>query len=62
MHNSLELPPTSSRCIPRWNHAQAARANPLVESLYFLRPKNGRLMLRNELRIGVKFDEQMAEA
>ena len=33
-----------------------------VDSLYFLRPKNGRLVLRNELRIGVKFDEQMAEA
>ncbi|MCB0766541.1 MAG: hypothetical protein KDB95_04955 [Flavobacteriales bacterium] len=33
-----------------------------VDSLYFLRPKNGRLVLRNELRIGVKFNEQMAEA
>ncbi|MBL7950562.1 MAG: hypothetical protein JNM62_02480 [Flavobacteriales bacterium] len=33
-----------------------------VDSLYFLRAKNGRLMLRNELRIGVKFDEQLAEA
>lgn len=33
-----------------------------VDSLYFLRPKNGRLVLRNELRIGVKFDEQLAEA
>ena len=33
-----------------------------VDALYFLRPVNGRLVLRNELRIGVKFDEQMAEA
>ena len=33
-----------------------------VEALYFLRPVKGRLVLRNELRIGVKFDEQMAEA
>ncbi|MBS1500252.1 MAG: hypothetical protein JST41_13945 [Bacteroidetes bacterium] len=28
-----------------------------VEALYFLRPINGRLVVRNELRIGVKFDE-----
>ncbi len=27
-----------------------------VESLYFLRPINGRLVVRNELRVGVKFD------
>jgi energy-coupling factor transporter ATP-binding protein EcfA2 len=33
-----------------------------VDSLYFLRPNKGRLVLRNELRIGVKFDEAMAEA
>ncbi len=33
-----------------------------VDALYFLRPVNGRLVLRNELRIGVKFDEAMAEA
>lgn len=28
-----------------------------VDALYFLRPVNGRLVVRNELRIGVKFDE-----
>ncbi|MBK7102406.1 MAG: hypothetical protein IPH63_11570 [Flavobacteriales bacterium] len=33
-----------------------------VDALYFLRPVNGRLVLRNELRIGVKFDEALAEA
>jgi len=33
-----------------------------VDSLYFLRPVNGRLVLRNELRIGVKYDAAMAEA
>ncbi|MBK6774834.1 MAG: hypothetical protein IPG74_02920 [Flavobacteriales bacterium] len=33
-----------------------------VDALYFLRPHKGRLVLRNELRIGVKFDEQLAEA
>jgi len=33
-----------------------------VDSLYFLRPVNGRLVLRNELRIGVKYDEALAEA
>ncbi|HEY0975868.1 MAG TPA: hypothetical protein VGE21_00240 [Flavobacteriales bacterium] len=33
-----------------------------VDALYFLRPVNGRLVLRNELRIGVKYDEQLAEA
>ena len=33
-----------------------------VDALYFLRPVNGRLVLRNELRIGIKFDEAMAEA
>ncbi len=27
-----------------------------VDSLYFLRPINGRLVVRNELRVGVKFD------
>ena len=32
-----------------------------VEALYFLRPQNGRLVVRNELRVGVKYDE-MAEA
>ncbi|MFT3884917.1 MAG: hypothetical protein QM724_05640 [Flavobacteriales bacterium] len=32
-----------------------------VDALYFLRPNNGRLVLRNELRIGVKYD-QLAEA
>ncbi|HRH71406.1 MAG: hypothetical protein JNL43_08005 [Flavobacteriales bacterium] len=33
-----------------------------VDALYFLRPINGRLVVRNELRVGVKFDEAMAEA
>ncbi len=33
-----------------------------VDALYFLRPINGRLVVRNELRIGVKFDEQVLEA
>jgi DNA repair exonuclease SbcCD ATPase subunit len=33
-----------------------------VEALYFLRPQKGRLVVRNELRIGVKFDKAMAEA
>ncbi|MEO8591308.1 MAG: hypothetical protein ABI432_18155 [Flavobacteriales bacterium] len=33
-----------------------------VDALYFLRPQNGRLVLRNELRIGVKFDAALAEA
>lgn len=28
-----------------------------VDALYFLRPQNGRLVVRNELRVGVKFDE-----
>ncbi|MBK7945321.1 MAG: hypothetical protein IPJ85_08455, partial [Flavobacteriales bacterium] len=28
-----------------------------VDSLYFLRPQNGRLVVRNELRVGVKFYE-----
>ena len=27
-----------------------------VDSLYFLRPINGRLVVRNELRVGVKYD------
>jgi hypothetical protein len=27
-----------------------------VEALYFLRPQNGRLVVRNELRVGVKYD------
>ncbi|MBL0127059.1 MAG: hypothetical protein IPP83_06290 [Flavobacteriales bacterium] len=33
-----------------------------VDALYFLRPINGRLVVRNELRIGVKYDEVLAEA
>ncbi|WKZ66209.1 MAG: hypothetical protein QY325_15775 [Flavobacteriales bacterium] len=33
-----------------------------VDALYFLRPQNGRLVVRNELRVGVKFDEVEAEA
>lgn len=33
-----------------------------VDALYFLRPQNGRLVLRNELRIGVKFNEALAKA
>lgn len=33
-----------------------------VNALYFLRPVNGRLVLRNELRIGVRYNEEMAEA
>lgn len=28
-----------------------------VDALYFLRPQNGRLVVRNELRVGVKYDE-----
>jgi hypothetical protein len=27
-----------------------------VDALYFLRPVNGRLVVRNELRVGVKYD------
>jgi hypothetical protein len=33
-----------------------------VDALYFLRPVNGRLVVRNELRVGVKFDEVVVEA
>ncbi len=33
-----------------------------VDALYFLRPVNGRLVVRNELRVGVKFDEAVVEA
>ena len=33
-----------------------------VDALYFLRPQKGRLVVRNELRIGVKFDEPVAQA
>jgi hypothetical protein len=33
-----------------------------VDALYFLRPVNGRLVVRNELRIGVKYDAVPAEA
>ncbi len=28
-----------------------------VDALYFLRPQNGRLVVRNELRVGVKYDK-----
>jgi energy-coupling factor transporter ATP-binding protein EcfA2 len=33
-----------------------------VDALYFLRPQNGRLVVRNELRVGVRFDAVEAQA
>ncbi|MBK9174998.1 MAG: hypothetical protein IPM46_01425 [Flavobacteriales bacterium] len=32
-----------------------------VDALYFLGPQNGRLVVRNELRVGVKYDEVPVE-